>query len=57
MTRGRGALVVAHRLSQAEGADEVLVMHAGRVVEQGSHADLVAAGGHYSALWRAWSDA
>ncbi len=52
---GRGALVVAHRLTQAEGADEVLVMHDGDVVERGSHAELVAARGRYGQLWAAWS--
>jgi ABC-type multidrug transport system fused ATPase/permease subunit len=52
---GRGALVVAHRLSQAETADRVLVMDHGRVVEAGTHAELVAAGGRYAELWEAWS--
>ncbi|AZL08384.1 ABC transporter ATP-binding protein [Brevibacterium aurantiacum] len=52
---GRGALVVAHRLSQAETADRVLVMEHGRVVEEGPHEDLVAAGGRYAQLWSAWS--
>jgi ABC-type multidrug transport system fused ATPase/permease subunit len=52
---GRTALVVAHRLTQARTADRVVVMHDGQVVEQGSHAELVAAGGRYAALWSAWS--
>ncbi|MGO1398695.1 MAG: ABC transporter ATP-binding protein [Brevibacterium yomogidense] len=52
---GRGALVIAHRLSQAEAADRVLVMEHGQVVEEGPHAQLVAAGGRYAALWEAWS--
>jgi ABC-type multidrug transport system fused ATPase/permease subunit len=55
VTEGRGALVIAHRLSQSAAADRVLVMEHGRVVEQGSHDELVAAGGRYAALWRAWS--
>ncbi|MDP3891424.1 ABC transporter ATP-binding protein [Nocardioides sp.] len=55
VTRGRGALVVAHRLTQSQSADRVLVMHDGRVVEEGTHEALVAAGGRYAALWRAWS--
>jgi ATP-binding cassette subfamily C protein len=53
---GRTALVVAHRLTQAASADQVVVMEAGRVVEAGTHAELVAAGQRYAVLWRAWSD-
>jgi ATP-binding cassette subfamily C protein len=52
---GRTALVVAHRLTQAQRADRVVVMEAGRIVEEGPHERLVAAGGAYAALWRAWS--
>jgi ATP-binding cassette subfamily C protein len=55
VTEGRGALVIAHRLSQSATADRVLVMEDGQVVEQGTHDQLVAAGGRYAALWRAWS--
>ncbi|WP_329128774.1 ABC transporter transmembrane domain-containing protein [Streptomyces sp. NBC_01476] len=54
--RGRTALVVAHRLSQAATADRVVVMEAGRIVEEGGHLELVAAGGRYARLWAAWSD-
>lgn len=53
--RGRSALVVAHRLSQAVAADEILVMKHGRVVEHGTHAELVGAGGQYARLWEAWT--
>ncbi len=52
---GRTAIVIAHRLTQAQQADRIVVMDAGRVVEQGTHADLVAAGGRYADLWAAWS--
>lgn len=55
VTEGRGALVIAHRLSQAALADRVLVMADGRVVEEGTHAELLAAGGRYRRLWSAWS--
>ncbi|MFC7343453.1 ABC transporter ATP-binding protein [Saccharopolyspora griseoalba] len=53
---GRTALVVAHRLDQAAACDRIVVLEAGRVVEQGPHAELLAAGGPYARLWRAWSD-
>lgn len=53
-TEGRTALVVAHRLTQSQHADRVLVMDAGRVVEEGTHEELVARGGRYAELWRAW---
>ncbi|HWI23118.1 MAG TPA: ABC transporter ATP-binding protein [Baekduia sp.] len=52
---GRTALIVAHRLSQAAGADRIVVLDRGRVVEEGPHLTLVATGGPYSALWDAWS--
>lgn len=52
---GRTAIVIAHRLTQAQQADRVVVMDSGRVVEQGTHAQLVASGGRYAALWTAWS--
>jgi ATP-binding cassette subfamily C protein len=55
VAEGRTAIVVAHRLTQAVTADRVVVLDRGRVVETGTHAALVAAGGHYAALWAAWS--
>ncbi len=53
-TRGRTVLIVAHRLTQAASADRVVVLEHGAIVEQGSHAELVAAGGRYAELWSAW---
>jgi ATP-binding cassette subfamily B protein len=47
---GRTSLVIAHRLSTIRGADRVVVLEAGRIVEQGSPAELRAAGGHYAKL-------
>jgi putative ABC transport system ATP-binding protein len=55
LTRGRTAVTIAHRLSTAETADEVLVFDAGRLVERGAHEDLVARGGVYAALHRSWA--
>lgn len=55
VTEGRSALVVAHRLTQSESADRVLVLHDGVVVEQGSHDELLELGGRYAELWQAWS--
>jgi subfamily B ATP-binding cassette protein MsbA len=49
---GRTALVVAHRMSTIEHADHIVVLEAGRVMETGSHAQLMAVGGHYSHLYR-----
>jgi ATP-binding cassette subfamily C protein len=53
---GRTALVVAHRLTQAATADQIVVMDHGRIVESGTHAELVSANGTYATLWSAWSD-
>jgi subfamily B ATP-binding cassette protein MsbA len=52
LLRGRTTLVIAHRLSTIERADRILVMDEGRIVESGTHATLIAAGGVYSALHR-----
>ncbi|MET0135168.1 MAG: ABC transporter ATP-binding protein [Kibdelosporangium sp.] len=52
---GRTALVVAHRLTQAANADRIVVLDDGRVVEMGTHQELLAAGGRYATLWTAWS--
>jgi ATP-binding cassette subfamily B protein len=52
VTAGRTTLVVAHRLSTIVGADDILVIRRGRVVERGRHGDLIAQNGEYAALWR-----
>ena len=52
LMRGRTTLAIAHRLSTVTSADEILVLHHGRVVERGRHTALVAGGGLYARLWR-----
>jgi len=49
--RGRTSLVIAHRLSTVRNADLILVVMDGRIVEQGTHAQLLAARGHYYRLY------
>ena len=51
---GRTAVVIAHRLSTVMGVDRVLVVDGGRIVEDGSPAELVAAGGHFAGLHADW---
>jgi ABC-type multidrug transport system fused ATPase/permease subunit len=50
----RTVIAIAHRLQTAHDADRVAVMDGGRIVELGTHDELVAAGGPYAALWRRW---
>jgi len=45
--------VIAHRLSTIVDADSIVVLHEGTVVEQGTHEELLHAGGHYAELWQA----
>ncbi len=54
LTSSRTVVTIAHRLSTAEAADRILVFDDGRVVEDGRHSDLVAAGGVYAGLFEAW---
>ena len=54
VSSGRTTILIAHRLQTARRADRILVLDGGRVVEQGTHDDLVAAGGRYAGMWRAF---
>jgi ATP-binding cassette, subfamily B, bacterial len=49
---GRTSLVIAHRLSTVRNADQILVVNDGRIVEHGTHEDLLASGGLYADLYR-----
>ena len=51
VSRGRTTIVIAHRLSTVVGADEILVLDGGLIVERGSHEGLLAANGVYAAMW------
>jgi subfamily B ATP-binding cassette protein MsbA len=52
LLRGRSTLIIAHRLSTVRRADRVVVLDRGRIVEEGSHADLLAGGGIYAKLYK-----
>jgi ATP-binding cassette subfamily B protein len=52
VARNKTALLVAHRLSTVVEAHQILVMDQGRIVERGTHAELLARGGRYAEMWR-----
>ena len=54
LSTGRTSITIAHRLSTAESADSIFVFDEGRIVERGTHADLVEGGGVYAGLYRSW---
>lgn len=57
LLEGRTAIIIAHRLSTIRRADLIVVVDDGRIVEQGSHGQLIGAGGRYAALYADWDQA
>jgi ATP-binding cassette subfamily B protein len=51
LMQGRTSVVIAHRLSTIAHLDRIVVFHAGQVVEDGTHAELLAHNGHYARMW------
>lgn len=56
LLKGRTAIIIAHRLSTVSIADRVLVMEHGAIIEDGSPEELIASGGKFSRLYKAWRD-
>ncbi|MFZ8967221.1 MAG: ABC transporter ATP-binding protein, partial [Ilumatobacteraceae bacterium] len=54
LMQGRTTIVVAHRLTTVQRADRIVVVNNAKITEVGTHGELMALGGHYSALARAW---
>ena len=57
LTKGRTVIMIAHRLSTVVGADKILVLEGGRVTEQGTHGELITAGGLYTRMWADYNQA
>jgi ATP-binding cassette subfamily B protein len=57
LTKDRTVIMIAHRLSTVVGADKIIVLDSGRVAEEGTHAQLAAAGGLYAGMWADYNQA
>ena len=51
MTAGRTTILISHRVSTIQNADEIVVLHDGEIAERGTHAELLAMNGHYTELY------
>ena len=56
LLESRTAILIAHRLSTAQRADRIIVIDGGRIIEEGTHVDLVAAEGRYAKMFATWAD-
>ena len=56
LIEGRTTIAIAHRLSTVRDADEIVVLDHGRIVEEGSHEELLDLGGRYYELYRDWAE-
>jgi ABC-type multidrug transport system fused ATPase/permease subunit len=56
LLHGRTAIVIAHRLSTIRRAGKIVVLEHGKIAEQGTHDELIQAGGPYGKLYGAWSE-
>jgi ABC-type multidrug transport system ATPase subunit len=52
LAKGRTMLIIAHRLSTITHADQILVLHRGKVAERGTHEELLEKNGHYAVMWK-----
>ena len=57
LTQGRTVIMIAHRLSTVENADQIIVLNEGKVAEQGTHAELVSRNGLYARMWKDYKQA
>ena len=57
LTENRTVIMIAHRLSTVVSADRIIVLDAGKLIEEGSHEELLAYGGRYAGMWKEYNQA